>query len=103
MVNPLSDSGSNDLICHRCGCLLTPGEGSFYIVRIEAVADPSPPLDDPEASQADFVAEWEQLISVMREMSEQELIDQVYRRVILHLCAACYQQWIEDPTKNSRD
>ena len=24
------------LVCHRCGCTLTPGEGNFYVVRIAA-------------------------------------------------------------------
>ena len=39
--------GASPLICHRCGALLKTGEGSFYVVRIEAYADPSPPdLDD---------------------------------------------------------
>ena len=89
---------AHELICHHCGTLLTPGAGNFYIVRIEAMADPSPPLDDPAISPADFAAEWEQLLSVMREMSEQELMDQVYRRVMLHLCSTCYGRWIENPT-----
>lgn len=89
---------SSELICHRCGAILTPGAGNFYVVRIEAIADPSPPLDDPADSGADFAVEWEQLLEVVRELSEQELMDQVYRRVMLHMCTACYQQWIEDPT-----
>ncbi len=32
-------------LCHRCAAVLTPGDGSFYVVRIEAFADPSPPRD----------------------------------------------------------
>jgi hypothetical protein len=31
------------LLCDRCGVELTPGKGDFYVVRIEAVADPTPP------------------------------------------------------------
>jgi hypothetical protein len=30
------------LLCARCGVELTPGKGDFYVVRIEAVADPTP-------------------------------------------------------------
>ena len=30
-------------------------------------------------------------------MSERELLDQVHRRLVLHLCGPCYGQWIEDP------
>lgn len=92
-----SSANSHDLICHRCGALLTPGEGSFYIVRIDAIADPSPPDLESSESPADLAAEWERLLDQMRDMSEQELMDQVHRRVTLQLCTACYRPWIEDP------
>jgi hypothetical protein len=90
-------TGPSALICHRCGVLLAPGEGSFYVVRIEAFADPTPPDIDPTESLADLSAEWERLLDQMRDMSEQELMDQVYRRVNLQLCTGCYRQRIEDP------
>jgi len=86
-----------DLICHHCGCALTAGEGSFYIVRIEAFADPSPPCVD-ESTPAPEPGDLEALIEEMRHLSEQELMDQVYRRLTLSLCAACYATWIENPT-----
>jgi hypothetical protein len=78
--------------------MLTPGEGSFYVVRIEAFADPTPPDIDTSEPMEHFAEEWERLLDSMRDMSEQELMDQVYRRLTLHLCAACYQEWIERPT-----
>lgn len=34
---------SSPLLCARCGAELTPGTGDFYVVRIEALADPTPP------------------------------------------------------------
>ena len=77
--------------------MLTPGEGNFYIVRIEAFADPTPPAIDTDESMADFAAQWESLLEQMRHMSERELMDQVYRKLILHLCSECYRQWIENP------
>ena len=77
--------------------MLTPGDGSFYVVRIEAFADPSPPTVDDSESLDDLAAEWERLLDAMRDMSERELMDQVYRRLTLHLCAACYREWIENP------
>ena len=87
------------LMCARCGVELTPGKGNFYVVRIEAVADPTPPRFSEEDLQHDFRAEIERLIDQMRDLSEQELVDQVYRRLILHLCGPCYRQWIEDPVQ----
>ena len=84
------------LLCHRCGRMLHPSEGNFYIIKIEAVADPSPP-NIPE-EQLDLEGEIERLIEQMRDKSERELMDQVYRRLTIHLCGACYKVWIENPT-----
>ena len=87
------------LFCHRCGAHLKPGQGDFYVVRIEAFADPTPEaISLSEANgQSDPGEEIDRLIEVMRDMSERELMDQVYRRMTLHLCGACYRDWIERP------
>lgn len=87
------------LLCARCGVELRPGSGDFYVVRIEALADPTPPSFTEEDLLHDPRAEIERLIEQMRGVSEQELVDQVYRRLILYLCGPCYRQWIEDPVK----
>jgi hypothetical protein len=89
------DAGS--LLCARCGAELTPGKGNFYVVRIEALADPAPPCFSQDELTRDHRAEMERLIEQMRNLSEQELLDQVYRRLILYLCGPCYRQWIEEP------
>ncbi len=89
------------IACHRCGAELTAGEGSFYVVRIEAFADPTPPPLDDERSLAEIRTEMEQLIESMSDLSQQEMMDQVYRRLTLLLCRGCYQHWIEDPTGSS--
>jgi hypothetical protein len=93
----MMSSATNSLVCHRCSRLLTPGKGSFYVVRIEAFCDPTPPEIDARESLDDLAIEWEQLLDSMRDMSERELMDQVYRRLTLHLCSDCYRQWIENP------
>jgi hypothetical protein len=86
------------LICHRCGAALRPGRGDLYVVRIEAVSDPFPPdLTDLDLESTDLRAEIERAIEAMEGMSEQEMMDQVYRRLTMHLCGACYRQWIERP------
>jgi hypothetical protein len=87
------------LLCARCGTELTPGKGNFYVVQIEALADPTPPSFSEDDLLHDPRAEIERLIEQMRESSERELLDQVYRRLILYLCGPCYRQWIEDPVK----
>lgn len=86
------------LFCHRCGAELTPGRGNFYAVRIEAVADPFPPVIDGEDVAGDIAGRISGLIEQMRGLSDQELMDQVYRRLIVYLCRPCYETWIENPT-----
>ena len=94
----MNESDEISLLCHRCGEELTPGAGNFYVVRIEAFADPTPPnLSAEQLDAADLNAEFSRVLEEMRHMSEQELMDQVYRRVTIHLCGACYRRWIEDP------
>jgi hypothetical protein len=85
------------LFCARCSAELRPGRGEFYRVGIEAVADPTPPeLTAP--ADADIRAEIERLIARLSDTSPQEAMDQVHRRLTLHLCVPCYREWIEDPT-----
>lgn len=63
-------------------------------MRIEAIADPTPPAIDEEDLDRDI----ERLIAGMQHMTEQEAKDQVYRRVVLYLCNRCYARWIEHPS-----
>ena len=77
---------------------LVPGKGNFFVVNIEAFADPTPAsIDDTGAGQGDITQEIERIMEQLRGQSEQELMDQVYRKLTIFLCTACYQQWIEDP------
>jgi hypothetical protein len=85
------------LCCDRCSAELTPGEGSFYVVRIEAFADPTPPSFSLEDLMRDPKAEIQRLVDELGDLSAQEAMDQVYRRLVLYLCGPCYRQWIEKP------
>ncbi len=87
------------LFCDRCSLKLAPGEGNFYVVHIEAFADPSPPEFSEEDLGRDVKAQIDRLVSEMRDVSGQEAMDQVYRRLTLYLCGPCYRQWIENPTR----
>lgn len=93
-------SGEDDvyLVCHRCGRDLVPGGGDWYLVNIEAVADPSPPDIDTDMSLSAIAREIERISESIGDCGEQELLDQVYRRMTVHLCRCCYEEWIEDPT-----
>jgi len=86
-------------LCARCGSELRLGSGDLYVVRIEAVADPTPPSFSAEDLQHDPRAEIERLLRQLSGLSAQEALDQVHRRLLLYLCGPCYRQWIEDPVK----
>jgi hypothetical protein len=77
---------------------LHPGSGDFYRVTIEAVADPAPPNFSAEDLAGDVRRKIEELLARLEGVSQQEALDQVYRCLILHLCARCYREWIENPT-----
>jgi len=85
------------LFCDRCQLELSPGRGELYVVRIEAVADPTPPSFTEEDLAVDYKAEIARIVEHLHGLSAQEAMDQVYRRVTLYLCLRCYQEWIENP------
>ncbi len=85
------------LLCSRCLKTLAPGRGGFYVVCIVAIADPTPPEIEPGDLARDYKADWREIVAALADLSPQEALDQVYRRVIIHLCNACYRDWIENP------
>ncbi len=85
------------ILCHRCGCSLRAGRGELYVVRIEAVADPSPPELDEEDFAGDPRTRMDELSGELERLSPQEAMDQVHRRLTLTLCNRCYREWIEEP------
>jgi hypothetical protein len=98
MIGGMAGSPTNTLLCHRCGALLTPGQGNFYVVRIEAMADPAmAELTDTDLA-VDIEAEMARLLEETKDMSARDMMDQVFRRLVIHLCGPCYRTWIEDPT-----
>lgn len=97
-MSAVDSSDSAPLLCDRCLAELHPGRGDWYLVRIEAFADPSPPVITDEDLARDHAAEIDELLRRMSEMSERELLDQVHRRLSLSLCGPCYRAWIENPT-----
>jgi hypothetical protein len=85
-------------LCSRCLAILHPGRGEFYVIAIEAIADPTPPILDGSDADRDYRADWRAIVASLQDVSSQEALDQVYRRVVIHLCNDCYREWIENPT-----
>ena len=93
-----TDHEQSSLWCDRCAKPIHPGRGDYYLVRIDAVADPAPPVITEEDLAIDFDQEFERLVAEVEGLSAQEAMDQVHRRLVLYLCISCYKQWIENPT-----
>jgi hypothetical protein len=87
----------DELLCSRCLKLLVPGRGDFFVVTIDGIADPSPPVIEPGDLRRDFRRDWREIVAALHDVSSQEALDQVYRRVQIHLCNACFHDWIENP------
>jgi hypothetical protein len=88
---------SDPLLCSRCLAILRPGRGEFYVVAIEALADPTPPILEGSDLTRDYRADWRAIVAALQDISPQEALDQVYRRVVIHLCNDCFREWIENP------
>ncbi len=88
---------SGRLHCKLCSRDIHPGRGDYYLVRIDAVADPQPPIITQEDLDQDVGAEIERLIRRINRMSEQQLEHQVYRKKVIYLCVTCFNRWIENP------
>jgi hypothetical protein len=85
------------LRCKRCKKQVHPGRGDYYLVRIDGVADPQPPIITHEDLEQDVGAEIERLIRLMKSMSQQQLERQVFRQKAIYLCVPCFTRWIENP------
>ena len=85
------------LHCKRCRREVHPGRGDYYLVRIDAVADPEPPVFTEEDLGRDVGVEIERLIRRMKGLSGEQLERQVYRQKAIYLCVPCFNRWIENP------
>jgi hypothetical protein len=91
-----SDDGS-PIFCARCAKELHAGRGEFYVVNIDAKADPTPPILDDVDMDRDFESEINAVVAELHKLSAREAMDQVHRRLAIHLCITCFREWIENP------
>jgi hypothetical protein len=96
-------TGTAPVFCAHCAIGLQPGTGTSYRITIEAVADPAPPVISARDLATDLRQQIQQLMAQLQGISEQEAMDQVYRRLMFYLCGPCYRRWIENPTGKSHE
>ncbi len=83
-------------VCARCSKPLAPGRGDFYLVRIDAVADPSAPEMEP-LDEEEIARRIDALLKQLAGISHEEAMKQVVDHKTIYLCGTCYAIWIEDP------
>jgi ribosomal protein L40E len=84
------------VICDRCGRAVP--RHAHYRVRIEVVADPSPPeLTQEDLDETDFDWTMAQLLDEMKHATADELEDAVARSFEFRICRSCQLRLLRDP------
>jgi len=89
------------VFCDLCGGSVPPH--AHYIVRIDVFADPSMPemsTDDLDEMNAEQTIS--QLLDQMKQMSADELQDQVHRRFEYRICRSCQVKFLANPLVQPR-
>jgi hypothetical protein len=87
---------AGSLVCGRCLKPLAPGRGDFYLVQIEAVADPGAAQMEP-LGEEEIGRRIDRLLKRLAGTSHEEAMKQVIEHKTIYLCAGCYRGWIENP------
>jgi hypothetical protein len=87
--------------CDLCNRPLPPH--GHYIVQIDVFADPEmPAATSEEMQETDYQAAMAELLAQMKDMSAEELQDQVHRRFQFKLCRACQMRFLVNPLGKPR-
>ncbi|HUT23663.1 MAG TPA: hypothetical protein VM492_04895 [Sumerlaeia bacterium] len=78
-------------ICESCGETIEK-PAIAYRMKIEILADPSPPEFTAEDLALDFKEEMARLIEQMSQMDPDEVEDEVYEAYLFTLCAKCRER-----------
>ncbi len=90
------------VICDRCGRAVP--RHAHYRVRIDVVADPSPPeLTQEDLNETDFDWSVAQLLEEMKHATADELEDSVARSFEFRICRSCQLRLIRDPLGRGDD
>jgi len=88
-------------VCDLCGKTLEAH--NHYVVRIDVFADPSmPAMSMTELEGLDFDAVIDQLLEQMKDVTAEQLQDQVHRRFEMRICPACQPEFLANPLGKPR-
>ena len=87
---------SDRVVCDVCGASAPPH--GHYIVRIDVFADPSvPSVSSNDLEQTDFDEKFAELLQSMKDLSADDLQDDVHRRFEFKLCRPCQRRFLANP------
>lgn len=88
---------ANGLICDRCGKNLLIDEEVRYLVRIEVMCAYDPLEITADDLAADRTEEIRGLLGAMSGLTEQQVLDSVYRKYEFDLCPPCQADYLKRP------
>ena len=87
--------------CDLCGAVVPPH--GHYVIRIDVFADPSmPSATSDDLEEVDFQAELAAVLEEMKDLSADDLQDQVHRRFEFKVCRACQIKFLVNPLGKPR-
>ena len=89
------------VLCDLCDRPVPPH--GHYVVRIDVFADPAmPPVTSEEMEEADYQQAMRELMEQMKDLSADDLQDQVARRFEFKLCRPCQMRFLANPLGKPR-
>ena len=89
------------ILCDLCNRPVAPQ--GHYIVTIDVYADPEmPAVTSDEMEEVDYQQAMKELMEQMKDMSADELQDQVHRRFEFKLCRTCQMRFLANPLGKPR-
>ncbi len=86
----------NTRLCDRCGQVIEEG-ALRYVAKIQVYAAYDPLAITFEDLTRDHTAEIRAILAQCADMTEEELLQDVYVDFQFDLCRACQRQYIKDP------
>ncbi len=90
-----------DIHCDRCGKGLLIDSNVRYEVTIEVKAAYDPLEITEEDLSEDLEGQMEETIDEAKELSEQEAMDEIYKKMTFNLCSSCQSEFISSPLPNT--
>jgi hypothetical protein len=76
---------------------VSEGTGSFYEIRAQIVADPTPPILDPTPEPSEILRRYQETLAELEQTRPSDALDGVVRHRVWTLCNPCLEVWLDAP------